>query len=84
MSSTTQDYTACMAYPMLDVIHHEPTFLTLKTMKAQLKENAIAVTSDLGGGQFGHLGLVLTPPEYALISAVPYVPPRHPYWHHPA
>ena len=47
-------------------------------MKSQLKGNAVAVTCDLGGGQFGHLGLVLPPPEYALISAVPYVRPAHP------
>ena len=32
----------------------------------------------IGGGSHGHLGLVLTPAEYAMISAVPYVRPLHP------
>jgi len=43
-----------------------------------LKANAIAVVSDLGGGHFGHLGLVLSPVEYDLISDIPYVRPAHP------
>ena len=37
----------------------------------------MTVISDLGGGQFGHLGLVLTPGEYALVSNVPFVRPIH-------
>ena len=43
-----------------------------------MKANAIAVVSDLGGGHFGHLGLVLSPVEYVLISNIPYVRPAHP------
>ena len=35
------------------------------------------MTSDLGGGAHGHLGLVLTPAEYALVSAILYVRPGH-------
>ena len=36
------------------------------------------MTSDLGGGAHGHLGLVLVPAEYAAVSPVPYVRPVHP------
>ena len=32
----------------------------------------------MGGGAHGHLGLVLTPGEYALVSPVPYVRHVHP------
>ena len=61
MNSHNVDYvSAYFEFPILDRIHNEPTYQTLKTLKKQLKANAITVVSDLGGGQFGHLGLVLT------------------------
>ena len=65
-------------YPELTKVHKNPTYATLKTIKDELKTNAARVTSDLGGGGNGHLGLVLTPAEYALVSAVPYNRPVHP------
>ena len=43
-----------------------------------MKTNAAQVTSDLGGGANGHLGLVLTPAEYIHVSGIPYVRPVHP------
>ena len=36
------------------------------------------MASNLGGGAHGHLGLVVTPAEYVLVSAVPYGRPVHP------
>ena len=73
------DYaTAYFQYPSLDKIPGEPSYTSLKDLKRQIKANAISVVSDLGGGQFGHLGLVLSPEDYALISDIPYVRPEHP------
>ena len=43
-----------------------------------MKSNTASVTTDLGGGTHGHLGLVLTPAEYTVVSAVPYVRLAHP------
>ena len=65
-------------YKVLNKIHDEPTYDSLKTIKDQLKANAGAVNSDLGGGEHGHLGLVLQPEEYARVSNTPYVRPEHP------
>ena len=62
----------------LTKIHGEPTYETIKTLHNQLKANASSVPSGLGGGNFGHLGLVLTPAQYALISAAPFDRPVHP------
>ena len=45
----------------------------------QLKANARSVHITLGGGQLGHLGLVLTAQQYSLLSNQPYQrPPRPP------
>lgn len=79
MASTSIDYVATyFEFPVLTKIHGEPTYETLLEMKNQLKANASQVTSDLGGGANGHLGLVCTPIEYANISVIPYVQPVHP------
>ena len=79
MTSTNIDYVdTYFENPTLTKIHGEPTYDALKTMEDELKTNATGVTSDLGGGGHGHLGLVLNPIRYALISPVPYVRPVHP------
>ena len=79
MSYQPVDYaSAFFEFPTLDKIVGEPSYKTLKSLKKQLKANSISVVSDLGGGGFGHLGLVLTPAEYALIANVPYTRPIHP------
>ena len=76
----TIDYTATsFDYPTLTKIHGPPTFQTLTRLKKELKANAQSVTCELlGGGANGHLGLVLTPEEYAEVSNVPYVIPPYP------
>jgi hypothetical protein len=72
------DFAKLFEYATLPKIHGEPDYDQLKVLKDKLKANATKIPSDLGGGAFGHLGLVLSPAEYANVSAVPYVRPLHP------
>ncbi len=65
-------------YPDLTGIHGEPTYESLRVIQNQLKANARSIHTTLGGGQHGHLGLVLTPAQYALLSPHPYVRPHRP------
>ncbi len=62
----------------LTKIHGEPTFESIKLLHNQLKANANSVPSTLGGGAHGHLGLVLPPTLYNLISNTPFVRPAMP------
>ena len=80
MSNSTKqtDFTTQFEYPTLPKIHGEPDYEQLKNLKDKLKTNATKIPSELGGGAFGHLGLVLTPAEYTGISNIPYVRPPHP------
>jgi hypothetical protein len=55
-----------------------PTYETLHTLHLELKTNSTSVHSNLGGGQFGHLGLVISPARYAMESNEAYVRPVHP------
>ena len=72
------DFTTLFEYATLSKINGEPDYDQFKILKDKLKANATKIPSDLGGGNFGHLGLVLSPAEYANVSAVPYVRPLHP------
>ena len=60
-------------------IRGEPTYKTLKKLKSELRANASSVDSDLGGGDHGYLGLVLTEEEYARVAPNhPFIPPEFP------
>ena len=55
-----------------------PTYKALKRLKAELRANASSVETDLGGGNHGYLGLVLSDAEYAQVSPIPFVAPAYP------
>jgi hypothetical protein len=65
-------------YPDGIKIHGQPSLETLIQLKKELKANAASVPSNLSDGLNRHLGTVLNPPSYALVSDVPFVPPVHP------
>ena len=60
---TDTDYTTLFEFSKLPKIHGEPDYVQLKDLKDKLKTNASNITSELGGGNFGHLGLVLSATE---------------------
>ena len=65
--------------PELTKIHGEPTFETLRVLFNQLKANATTVSTTLGGGLLGYLGLLLTTPKYACVApGTPFVRPPNP------
>ena len=47
---------------------HEPTPATTRLLRREVYANARSVPSTLGGGEHGHLGLVMPEEEYVLIS----------------
>ena len=55
-----------------------PSNKTLKRLKRELRANASSVESDLGGGDHGYLGLVLTDEEYATVAPTAFNPPVYP------
>ena len=66
-------------HPVPTKIEGEPSYKTLTTLLNELKSNASSVDSDLGGGDHGYLGLVLSDADYALIpGTVPFVAPGFP------
>ena len=50
-----------------------PIYDTLYLLHNKIKSNAMTVHSNLGGGQHGYLGLVVSPTAYALPTKTPFV-----------
>ena len=66
-------------HPVLTTIRWEPTYETLHHLKNKLKSNTISVPTNLGGGNHGYLGMVLTPAEYRrILSNDPFTRPPNP------
>ena len=61
-------------HKVLTKIHGKPTYESLQYLLTELKANASSVPSTLGGGQHGHLGLLLSNARYAAVA------PFQPAW----
>ena len=69
MTMTRIDYASSyFTYPTPTPIQGEPTFKSLKRLKNELRANASSVDTDLGGGDHGCLGLILTEAEYERVA----------------
>eukprot|EP00957_Ditylum_brightwellii_P027430 2073432-Ditylum_brightwellii.AAC.1 len=55
---------------VLTHVHGKPTMATLLTSRNEVRANAQSVTTTLGGGRNGHIGMILTPTDYALIPGM--------------
>ena len=63
----------------LDKIEGEPNAKSLQKLFKQLRRNARSITISLGGGQHGHLFMVLSEAEWnALPDSAPVIPPADP------
>ena len=66
-------------HKVLSKIPGQPTYETLQNLATEVKANASSVPSTLGGGLYGHLGLILSDEKYAtLANSLPWVTPGNP------
>ena len=79
MSSTTTNPVAQFPHPTLTPIHGKPNRVSIDRLIQEIYANAIAIESTRGGGDYGHLALVMTPAAYlTLPNAVAFQEPAHP------
>lgn len=78
MPSNTTNYKDVYSWSTPYKIVGQPTLETIDQLENTLKKNATKTHSTLSDGLHGHLGLVLSPNTYALISNAPYVQPTLP------
>jgi hypothetical protein len=66
-------------HKVLTKIHGQPSYESLQNVSTELKANASSVPSILGGGQHGHLGLLLSDARYATLPhSIPWATPGNP------
>jgi hypothetical protein len=79
MSSVPNVNDTYFQHKVLTRIHGPPVYATLQLLATELKANAGSVPTTLGGGLYGHLGLVVSDQKYAtLANTSPWVTPVHP------
>ena len=76
--TTTTNYKDVYSWSTPAAIVGQPTLETIENLESTLKKNASKTHSTLSDGHHGHLGLVLSPQTYGLISNAPYVQPQLP------
>jgi hypothetical protein len=66
-------------HKVLTRVHGKPTYEAIQNLLTELKANASSVPSTLGGGQYGHLGLLISDTRYnALAHTIQWVIPGNP------
>ena len=60
-------------YPTLTKMQGIPTYELLRKIKNEMKGNAASVPCHFSEGNNGHLGLMLTVPEYENVSPIAYI-----------
>lgn len=80
-AATVDEITKYFTFPSIPKHSGTPTYETIAAIHAKLKVNASGVPSPLGGGQLGHLGLVLSPENYQTIADTPFTRPANPGIH---
>jgi hypothetical protein len=79
MVSTGNNYRETyFEFPELTKFQGEPTSESLFKLRNELKANAQSVYSNLSDGAHGHLALVLSDAQYALLTGTPFERPVHP------
>jgi len=79
MSSVPSVNDTYFQHKVLTRIHGPPVYETLQLLATELKANAASVPTTLGGGLYGHLGLVVSDQKYAtLANSSPWVTPVNP------
>ena len=77
--NNTYNFKNYFEHKTLDKVYGEPTTKTLHKLFKQLKRNACAVPSTVGGGQYCHLFMVITQREWDnLPGSIPVIPPQDP------
>jgi hypothetical protein len=77
-ASTPYELIAGFPHSSLPKVTEEPTFEALKVIWLLLNTNAISVSSYVGGGRHGHLGIIMTSEEYFSIAADVFPVPDNP------
>eukprot|EP00957_Ditylum_brightwellii_P175523 13363773-Ditylum_brightwellii.AAC.1 len=70
--------TNLLPYPVLPSIVGQPTYHTIYDLHKLIMKKSFTVPSTIGGGNNGHLGLVIEAPNYVQLTGVAFTAPPNP------
>ena len=78
MVLSVDDVVAKFPMKTMPKIDREPDYGNINTMMQLLYGNAASLPMTLGGGQHGHIGIIMTPQLYATLANTSYKSPTDP------
>jgi hypothetical protein len=75
---TVEDVMASFPHPVLPTVQGKLDYQTIHATRKFLQANSRAMDTHLGGGTFGHLGLIISDASYAMIA--PATNGEPPFW----
>jgi hypothetical protein len=78
MVLSVDDIIAKFPNKTIPTIHGEPDYAAISNIVQLMYGNAASLPTTLGGGQHGHVGLIMTPILYTTLSNTPYTLPVDP------
>jgi hypothetical protein len=78
MGLSVDDIVAKFPTKTIPTISGEPDYASISNMVQLMYGNAASLPTSLGGGQHGHVGLIMTPILYATLSDTNYESPEDP------
>jgi len=68
MSESPQSTTDLFPHPTIEKSTEEPNYYSIKPVEKKLTRNVASIPTELGGGNHGFLGLVVTPQKHVNIT----------------
>ena len=78
MVLSVDDVVAKFPMKTMPKIDREPDYGNINTMMQLLYRKAASVPTTLGGGQHGHIDIIMTPQLYTTLANTPYKSPPDP------
>jgi hypothetical protein len=66
--ATVEYFIASFPHPVLPTVQGEPDYQTMHTIRKSLQANSRVIDTHLGGGNLGHLGLIVSDATYVMIA----------------
>jgi hypothetical protein len=69
ITSTVDNGIASLPHPILPAVQGEPDCHTIHAIRKLLQANTVSIDTHMGGGDLGHLDLIVSAASYAVVSA---------------
>jgi hypothetical protein len=66
--ATVKDVISSFPHPILPTVQGESDYQSIHAIRKSLQANATEIDTHLGGGDLGHLGLIVSDDSYAMVA----------------